>query len=81
MATRYSRFATQHFSNDESGVMSVVESIAGNFTLQRYDVENGRGQVRIVLDESNSSKTAAIISRLRVPPPIVSWKLNGETTW
>lgn len=57
--------AAQHFSNDESGVMSVVESIAGNFTLQRYDVENGRGQVRIVLDESNSGKTAAIISRLR----------------
>ncbi len=57
--------ASQHFSSDEKGVLSIVEAIAGKYILQRYDVENGRGQVRIVLNESNPGKTAAIISKLR----------------
>ena len=57
--------ATRYFSDDETGVMSVVEAIAGRFTLQRFDVENGRGQIRIVLDESNPRNTAALVVKLR----------------
>jgi hypothetical protein len=55
----------RHFSDDEQGVLSAVESVAGRYTLQRFDIENGRGQVRIVLGESDSRKTAALIGKLR----------------
>jgi hypothetical protein len=55
----------RYFADDKSGVMSAVEAIAGRYTLQRLDFENGKGQVRIVLAESNPQKTASIITKLR----------------
>ena len=57
--------AEPHFSEGQASVMSTVESVAGKYTLQRFDVENGRGQVRIVLGESNPQKTAELIAVLR----------------
>lgn len=54
----------RHFGQDETGVLAVVESIVGRYTLQRFDLENGRGQVRIVLGESDSRKTASLIGKL-----------------
>ncbi|MDP6722142.1 MAG: hypothetical protein QGF59_25990, partial [Pirellulaceae bacterium] len=44
---------------------SAVETVAGRYTLQRFDIENGRGQVRIVLGDSSPEKTAELIARLR----------------
>jgi Domain of unknown function (DUF4956) len=58
-----------HFKGDESGVLSIVESIAGRYTLQRFEIENGRGQVRVVLDESRSDKTAAVMTELHQQLP------------
>ena len=55
----------QYFSTDKSGVLSAVEAIVGKYTLQRLDVENGRGQLRIVLAESDSRRTAELLTRLR----------------
>ena len=57
--------AEPHFSDGETGVMSAVETVAGRYTLQRFDVENGRGQVRIVLGDSSPEKTAELITKLR----------------
>ncbi|MEO8498927.1 MAG: DUF4956 domain-containing protein [Planctomycetota bacterium] len=57
--------APRHFADGESNVLSTVEAVAGRYTLQRFDVENDRGQVRIVLGESDARKTAALISSLR----------------
>lgn len=61
--------SAQHFSSDEHGVLPTVEEIAGKYTLQRFDIEEGRGQVRIVLGESDPAKTANIISELRARLP------------
>ena len=57
--------ADPHFSEGQASVMSTVESVAGKYTLQRFDVENGRGQVRLVLGDSNPQKTAELIAILR----------------
>lgn len=56
--------SAQAFTNDKDGVLSTVQEVAGQFTLQRFDVENGRSQVRIVLAESNPRKTATVIMQL-----------------
>ena len=57
--------ATQHFGEDESSVMSVVEQLVGRYTLQRFDLEQGRGQVRIVLNSTDGQATSALIAQLR----------------
>jgi uncharacterized membrane protein YhiD involved in acid resistance len=57
--------AESYFTEGKTSVMSTVEMIAGEYTLQRYDVENGRGQLRIVLGDSNPRKTAQLIEQLR----------------
>jgi uncharacterized membrane protein YhiD involved in acid resistance len=49
----------------DQGVIQAVESIAGRSTLQRFDLENGRGQIRLVLPESSKDQTAQIVTRLR----------------
>lgn len=61
--------AAKHFAGEESGVMQAIGSVAGQYTLQRYDVEHGQGQVRIVLAESNPKKTTTMISQLREKLP------------
>ncbi len=57
--------AEPHFAEGEASVMSAVEAVAGKYTLQRFDVENGRGQMRIVLGDSNAQRTAQLIAELR----------------
>ena len=59
----------RYFSNDDSEVLSSVQAIAGKYTLQRYDIEDGRGQVRILLRESNPETTAKIVAELRKKLP------------
>ena len=56
----------RYFANDKSSsVLTAVEAVIGRYTLQRFDIENGKGQVRIILDESNPHKTATLITKLR----------------
>ncbi len=57
--------AERYFSDDKAGVMAAVEEMAGEYTLQRFDVEEGRGQVRIVLGESDPQRTTALLAKLR----------------
>ena len=57
--------ADRHFSDDDAGVLGTIEQIAGKFVMQRYDVEDGRGQVRVLLTPSNEEQTRTIISQLR----------------
>jgi len=54
-----------HFKGGDADVFKTVEEVAGRFTLQRYDIEGGRGQVRIVLPPSNQRETAKLIGELR----------------
>lgn len=64
-----------HLTDDESGVFSTLSAVAGRYTLQRFEVENGRSQVRIVLGESNPQKTADLIKHLhkRLPNSEISY--------
>ena len=54
----------RHFGND-SGVLAAVEELAGQYTLQRCDIENGRGQVRLVLNRAEGRETVALMAQLR----------------
>ena len=54
-----------HFRDGEAGVLSAVDQLVGQYTLQRLDIENGRGQMRIALRPSTARDTAALITRLR----------------
>jgi len=55
----------RHFHEDDSGVLPVVEDLAGNYTIQRLDFENGRGQLRIVLKRLDEPATITLMHRLR----------------
>ncbi|MDA1231382.1 MAG: DUF4956 domain-containing protein [Planctomycetota bacterium] len=55
----------RYFSGDDGGVMAAIDAVAGNYTLQRMDVDKGRGQVRVALAETNSKRTADIVAKLR----------------
>ena len=61
--------AQQYFSDNETGVMAILESVAGKYVLQRFDVEQGQGQMRVILNESSSKKTIEIITKLRQSLP------------
>jgi uncharacterized membrane protein YhiD involved in acid resistance len=54
----------QHFDK-EPGVLAVVEELAGQYTLQRCDIENGRAQVRVVLNRAEGRETMALMAQLR----------------
>ena len=80
---KFSVFVKIHgvFGDDESGVMPVVEKLVGRYTLQRFDLEQDRGQVRIVLNQKGGQETTALISRLREQLPECEFSyVNLEST-
>ena len=71
----------RHFGEDASGVMPVVEELVGRYTLQRFDLEQERGQVRIVINQKGGPETAALIARLRERLPECEFSyVNLEST-
>ncbi len=54
----------RHFDSDP-GVLAVVEELAGQYTLQRCDIEKGRAQVRVVLNRAEGRETMALMAQLR----------------
>ena len=59
----------EHFGDPGTGVMSVVEELVGRYTIQRLDVEQDRGQVRIVINQRGGQETAVLIAQLRARLP------------
>ncbi|MHB9066477.1 MAG: DUF4956 domain-containing protein [Pirellulaceae bacterium] len=59
----------RHFGDGEGNVLSTIESVAGRYVLQRLDLENGRGQVRVILGRRSSLETAALLKKLRAQLP------------
>jgi hypothetical protein len=57
--------AESDFGDGESSVLSVVGELAGRYTLQRMDLEEGRGQIRLVLRRTDPRRTAQLISQLK----------------
>jgi hypothetical protein len=53
------------FADGDTNVLSAVEEIAGRFALQRFDLSEGRGQLRVVLRRTSPRQTAELITRLR----------------
>ena len=56
-------------------ILKEIESVAGSYTLQRYDVENGHGQVRVLLPTTQTDKSQEIMGQLRdrLPDCEMSW--------
>ena len=72
----------KHFGEDAAGVLPVVEELVGSYTLQRFDLEQERGQVRIVINQKGGKETAALIARLRERLPECEFSyVNLESTF
>ena len=62
--------AAERFSGSaEAGVLQIIEKTCGPYTLQRFDIEGTRGQIRIGIKQTNPSETAGMIARLREQLP------------
>ena len=59
----------RHFRAEENDVLAAVEEVAGRYTLQRFDLESGRGQVRVVLGRRSAQETVKLVSTLRQKLP------------
>lgn len=60
---------TRCFQDEGGSVLETVKQVAGGYTLQRCDVENGRSQLRLLLPGSSAAKTDVLIKRLRAELP------------
>ena len=59
----------RYFGDGEGNVLSTLEAVAGRYALQRLDLENGRGQVRVMLGRRSATQTAELLKRLRAELP------------
>ncbi len=72
----------RYFRENESSALVAVEENVVRYALQRYDVENNRGQLRVVIKESHPRETINLIARLRerLPECEISY-VNLNTSW
>jgi len=52
-------------TDGQTNVLATVEEIAGDCTVQRFEVEDGRSQLRLMLRRTDPRRTTELISRLR----------------
>ncbi len=58
--------AAKNFSGPaESSVLQIIQQTCGPYTLQRFDIEGTRGQIRIGIQAASSTETAQMMVRLR----------------
>jgi hypothetical protein len=57
--------ASDPMQDENTGVLAVLEELAGPCRLQRLDVEDGRLQARVVLSRSSLGETNALVKLLR----------------
>jgi hypothetical protein len=57
--------AENGFVDGDSGVLSAVDEVAGAYSLQRMDLEDGRGQVRLVLRKTDPRRVGQMIHQLK----------------
>ena len=71
----------QQFNEDESGVLAVVNELAGRYTLQRLDLEQERGQMRIAISRRGDADTSKLVAALRERLPECEFSyVNLEST-
>lgn len=57
--------SSRYFADEASGVFSAIDQVAGKYILQRCDIEDERGQVRVVLSRTQKANPATMIKKLR----------------
>lgn len=57
--------ASRYFSDDSEGALEAIRKLAGDFIVQRMDVEADRGQIRVALRNRTPDETIAIVTQLR----------------
>ncbi|MGB7343781.1 MAG: DUF4956 domain-containing protein [Pirellulaceae bacterium] len=57
--------AKQYFTGGKSAVIAAIEEVAGEFTLQRLDIEGDRGQIRVSLGRRADKDMMGIVATLR----------------
>lgn len=73
--------SSKYFQDDESGVLSAVEKLAKGYSLQRFDIEAGQGQIRVILPKTSPQQTAALMTQLRQQFPECDMSyINIEST-
>jgi hypothetical protein len=53
------------FVEGEANVLSTVQELSGGCSLQRFDVADGRSQIRLMLRRSDPRRTTELITQLR----------------
>ena len=70
-----------HFNNGETGVLAVVNELVDRYTLQRLDLEQDRGQMRIAISRSSDAETSLLVASLRDRLPDCEFSyVNLEST-
>ena len=73
--------AEKYFGEESGGALAVVDELVGSYSLQRFDIEGNRGQVRIVVNQASGSETAALVAKLRKRLPECEFSyVNLEST-
>lgn len=57
--------AGKYFSGEKNAAVTAIEEIAGEFTLQRLDIQGDQGQIRVSLGRRADADTMTILSALR----------------
>ena len=71
----------EQFHDGESGVMTVVNELVARYTLQRLDLEQDRGRMRIAINRLGRSETVGLIAKLRERLPDCEFTyINLEAT-
>lgn len=71
----------EQFHDGESGVMTVVNELVARYTLQRLDLEQDRGRMRIAINRLGRSETVSLIAKLRERLPDCEFTyINLEAT-
>ena len=61
--------AERYFDTPASGALATVQELAGDVQVQRYDVEEGQGLLRVAVKRTTADETAHLIAELRARLP------------
>ncbi|MDP6443332.1 MAG: DUF4956 domain-containing protein [Pirellulaceae bacterium] len=59
----------RYFQSADTSAIQTVEKVAGSCTIHRVDLENGRGQLRVLLRRTSSKELNSIVIQLRKAMP------------
>jgi hypothetical protein len=67
--------AERYFDDPSSGALAVVKELTSNVSIQRYDIEDGQGVMRIVVGKLDDHEAAEFVAKLhkRLPQCTISY--------